>query len=147
LKTVHAALLSIALSLLSVAAAAMDECGKAACEAQKGRWSCAQQGVPGDGSVHDLSASAGSRNASFVCGYAAAMRQGLDREFVSGCMLDPEQPPSIENSGERRCARPSDDMAVEACVEVGGANPSLSCRYVNAAGASAKTVQLCGCWK
>lgn len=141
-----AVLLGILLSL-PAAAPAMDECARSACEAQKGRWSCAEQAVPGDGSAHDFAVRSNARDAAFVCGRAASMRQGLDKEFVSDCMLNPEQPPSVENSSERRCSRPSDDMAVESCIEFGGANPSLSCRYVNASGARIKTVQLCGCWK
>jgi hypothetical protein len=132
---------------LPLTGAAIDECAKTACEAQKGTWSCTQQGVPGDGSVHDFTVRNASRNVAFVCGQAMAMRQGLDKEFVANCMLNPEQPASIDNSLERRCARPSDDMSVEACLEAGGSNPNLSCRYVNAPGARSKTVQLCGCWK
>jgi hypothetical protein len=141
-----AAILCIVLSSPTTVLA-MDECARAACEAQKGRWSCAEQGMPGDGSAHDFSVRSNSRDASFLCGHAASMRQGLDREFVSDCMLNPEQPPSVENSPERRCAKPSEELSVESCVEFGGANPTLSCRYVNATGARVKTVQLCGCWK
>jgi hypothetical protein len=141
------ALLCIALLAVPVAAKAMDECARSACEAQKGKWSCAQHGVPGDGSTHDFAVRSNVRDAAFVCGQAVAMRQGLDPSFVSNCLLNPEQPPSIENSSERRCAKPSDDMSVESCVEFGGNNPTLSCRYVNPTGARIKTVQLCGCWK
>jgi hypothetical protein len=147
LKVHAAALLAIVFSAASLPASAMDECARVACEAQKGRWSCAEQGVPGDGSAHDFSVRSGSRDAAFVCGHSASLRQGLDKEFVSDCMLNPEQPPSVENAPERRCTRPSDDLAVESCVEFGGANPTLSCRYVNATGARVKTVQLCGCWR
>jgi hypothetical protein len=146
LKTAHGALIFLIASSLPFAAAAIDECGKAACDAQKGTWSCTQQAIPGDGSVHDFAVRNANRNAAFVCGQAMAMRQGLDTGFVASCMLNPEQPASIDNSYERRCATPSDDMRVEACVEAGGSNPILSCRYVNT-GARPKTVQLCGCWK
>jgi hypothetical protein len=141
------ALLWFVLLSVPAAAAAMDECAKAACEAQKGRWSCAQQGMPADGSTHDFAVHSNARDAAFVCGQAVSMRQGLDKEFVSDCMLNPEQPPSVENASERRCAKPSEDLTVESCVEFGGGNPTLSCRYVNPQGARAKTVQLCGCWK
>ena len=147
MKNAAAVLLCLVLSSASSAATAMDECARAACEAQKGRWSCAEQGVAGDGSVHDFSVRSNSRAAAFVCGHAQSMRQGVDRQFVSDCTLNPEQPPSVENASERRCAKPSEDLEVESCVEFGGANPTLSCRYVNAQGAAAKTVQLCGCWK
>ena len=142
-----AALIAMVLLSASGAVPAMDECARTACEAQKGRWSCSEQAVPGDGSAHDFSVRSNFRDAAFVCGRAVSMRQGLDKEFVSECMLNPEQPPSVENSSERRCTRPSEDMSVESCVEFGGANPSLSCRYVNAQGSRAKTVQLCGCWR
>jgi hypothetical protein len=141
------ALLWLVLLALPAAAAAMDECAKAACEAQKGRWSCAEQGVPGDGSRHDFAVRSNARDAAFVCGQAASMRPGVDTAFVADCMLNPEQPASIENAAERRCSKPSEDMTVESCIEFGGANPTLSCRYVNAQGARPKTVQLCGCWK
>jgi hypothetical protein len=147
LKTALGALLSIVLLSSPMAGTAMDECSKAACEAQRGRWSCAQREIPGDGAIHDFAVRGSSANAAFVCGQAAAMRQGLDSDFVASCMLDPEQPPSIENSLERRCTRPSDDMSVEVCVQVGGSNPNLSCRYANPAGASRKTIRLCGCWR
>ena len=147
LKNAHVALLYVALLSSPITGAAMDECGKAACDAQRGRWACTQQGVPGDGSTHDFSVPSNTRNVAFVCGQAVSMRQGLDNDFVAGCTLNPEQPPSIDNSLDRRCAKPSDDMSVESCVEYGGSNPTLSCRYFNPTGARTKTVQLCGCWK
>src|SRR4051812_40849075 len=90
------ALLCTLLLSLPVAAAAMDECGKAACEARKGRWSCVQQPVPGDGSTHDFAVRSNSRDAAFICGQALTMRQGSDTGFAASCMLNPEQPPSIE---------------------------------------------------
>jgi hypothetical protein len=141
------ALLSFILLSLPLTGAAMDECGKTACEAKHGRWSCSQGELPGDGAVHDFSVRSNNPKAVFLCGQAAAMRQGLDADFVASCMLDPEQPPSIDNSLERRCAKPAEDMAVEVCLEAGGHNPNLSCRYVNPTGARVKTVQLCGCWR
>lgn len=139
----------LALVLLSACGAvqAMDECARAACEAQKGRWSCAEGGVPSDGAMHDFAVHSNSRDAAFVCGHAASMRRGVDKEFLSDCMLNPEQPASVENAPERRCARPSEDLEVESCVEFGGVNPTLTCRYVNARGAAVKNVQLCGCWR
>jgi len=147
LSKAAAALIAMVLLSASGAAPAMDECARAACEAQKGRWSCAEGSLPGDGSMHDFAVHSNSRDAAFVCGHAASMRRGVDKDFLSDCMLNPEQPPSVENATERRCARPSDDLEVDSCVEFGGVNPTLTCRYVNARGSAVKNVQLCGCWK
>lgn len=149
--SMHVALVCLTSALLgsgvSQTAGQVQEIDKASCESQGGKQVCTTRGVNGDGNIVDVTVNAPSDKSQFLGGSARALRQLKDNGFVSTCMMNPAQPPSVPNSEQRRCTGNSSDMSVERCDATSGSNPSLTCAYVNSTNAPAKLVELCGCWK
>jgi hypothetical protein len=141
------ACLALAFQGSGVAQTQIVEMDKAACTAEKGTQNCVRLGIKGDGSVYGISVFAPIGKSHFLGGSARTLRQTLDSEFRWTCIMNPPQPPTVENSAQRRCTDQAQDMSVERCTATSGSSPSLSCEYVNSTGAKPKLVELCGCWK
>jgi len=135
------------LACCASASAQVKELDKAACESQGGTQQCNTNGINGDGNIHDVTAPSPQGKPQLLGAYARTMRQGLDNDYRWRCMVDPPQPPTGENTWDRRCDDQARDMSVEKCTATSGSHPTLVCDYVNSTGARAKTVELCGCWK
>jgi hypothetical protein len=147
LQMLPLACLTFALQVSGAAQTQIVEVDKAACEAEKGTQNCAHRGIKGDGNIHDVSVNAPAGKSRFLGGSARTLRQNLDNDFKWMCIMNPPQPPTVENSAQRQCTDQAQDMSVERCTMTRGNSPSLSCEYVNSTGAKPKVVELCGCWK
>ena len=118
------------------------------CAAQHGLWSKSElQGIPGDGNRHNYSVSGANGTSQFLGGSVRGFRADLDNGFSFTCTINPAQPASVENSEQRRCTAPGNDMSVEKCTATSGSSGSLFCEYVNATNAPSKRIELGGCWK
>ena len=123
------------------------EIDRTACEAQGARQVCTSNGIPGDNGLHNMSVQAPSSSAAFLGGYARTYRMGLDQSYGFTCMMNPPQPPTPQNSLQRRCSGDARDMSVENCTITTGPSPTLSCEYMNTTNAYPKMLELCGCWR
>jgi hypothetical protein len=141
------AFLTFAFQLSGAAQTQIVEVDKAACEAEKGTQNCVRRDIDGDGNVHDVLVNAPEGKSHFVGGSAQTLRPTLDSNFRWTCIMNPPQPPTVENAAQRRCTDQAQDMSVERCTTTSGNSPSLSCEYLNSKDAKTKVVQLCGCWK
>jgi hypothetical protein len=141
------ALVCLTFTLQKISIAQLAEVKADECKAQGGTLSVAHQGIPGDGNVHDMSTSAPQGKTRFIGSYIRTMRQNLDNDYKWRCMLNPPQPPSVDNSLQRRCDDQAQDMSVERCTVTSGSSPVFVCEYANATGANAKLMEMTACWK
>jgi len=141
------ACLAFAFQVSGAAQTQIVEMDRAACEADKGTQNCAHRSIKGDGNIHDVSVNPPAGKSRFLGGSARTLRQNLDNDFKWMCIMNPPQPPTVENSAQRQCTDEAQDMSVERCTMTRGNSPSLTCEYVNSTGAKPKVVELCGCWK
>src|SRR5262249_24069846 len=141
------ACLAFAFQVSGAAQTQIVEVDEAACAAENGTQNCVRRDIKGDGNAYGISVFAPVGKSHFLGGSARTLRQTLDSEFKWTCIMNPPQPPTVENSAQRRCTDQAQDMSVERCAATSGSSPSLSCEYVNSTGAEPKLVELCGCWK
>ena len=121
------------------------ELDQAACRKAKGVWIKAKPtGVPGDGTSHVKIVATGPEGSEVLGGHAQGLRQKLDDSWAFTCPMNPPQPPTVENSNDRRCTKDGSDMSVEDCSI---SNSAVTCEYVNAKDAPAKLIDLGACFK
>ena len=117
------------------------------CQRNKGHWNSSKQGIPGDGNRHNFSVNSPNGAAEFLGGSARGYRMGLDTDWSFTCTINPAQPATVDNSQDRRCTPPGNDMSVEKCTATSGSSGTLFCEYVNSTNAPSKMVELGACWK
>lgn len=75
------------------------------CQKSSGKWNSSTQGIPGDGNPHNFSVHAPNGSADFLGGSARGFRQKLDNDYRFTCTINPVQPPTVDNSEQRRAHR------------------------------------------
>ena len=102
------------------------EMDTAGCASKHGVWSKSElQGIPGDGNRHNYSVSAPNGASAFLGGNIRGFRALLDAGFSFTCTINPAQPATVQNSEERRCTSPGNDMSVEKCTATSSSSGSL----------------------
>ena len=135
---------SMLLILVLVGSAQVSQMDQATCKQKKGTWIKSNPvGVNGDGTSHVSVSVNGPDGLSVLGGQVSGYRDGIDDKFTFTCLMNPAQPPTVENSEQRRCTPPGNDMSVEKCEIIGS---QVSCEYVNSKGAPVKRVVMGVCF-
>ena len=136
------------IALTNAAVAQNNEVSTAgACKNLGGTFQENDRSFPGDGNVYDMSVSGPNGASDFLGGYLLAKVDGVDNSYKWSCPLNPEQPPTVANTGKRRCKGNAADTSIEHCESAGGNTPSFSCTLAIEAGHPSHSFQLYGCWK
>jgi hypothetical protein len=126
LQMLPLACLTFALQVSGAAQTQIVEVDKAACEAEKGTQNCAHRGIKGDGNIHDVSVNAPAGKSRFLGGSARTLRQNLDNDFKWMCIMNPPQPPTVENSAQRQCTTQLSNQDIARLVAMWFQHPMVS---------------------